>query len=283
MPPLPPEGGTADPHAGRARTAGEEDRMISVGSEVPPRQRRGIYVLPSAFTVAGLFCGFYAIVRATQGSYQAAAWLILVAAVLDAIDGQVARMTRTDTDFGVQFDSLADVVSFGVAPAVLAHTWGLGSIGRIGWLVAFLYVACGAARLARFNLRRPVDRRYFVGLPIPAAALTIAAVVNYRPEPVLDPLAAGTLAVLVVFVAVLMISRLRYRSLKDLDVMARKPHLVIIAVALVYIAFASSPEVFLTLLAVTYLASGLVPKSAGRMGGRWAESTLGARDGGEGR
>lgn len=256
--------------------------MIAVQPGVPLRLRRGIYVLPSLFTVASLFCGFYAIIRAVQGSYKVAALLILVASVLDAVDGQVARLTRTSTDFGVQFDSLADVVSFGVAPAVLIHSWGLSSLGRIGWLATFLYVACGAARLARFNLRRHTDRRYFVGLPIPAAAITLAAMVNYRPEAVADPLAAAITAALVVFVAVLMISRLRYRSLKDADLIVRKPHLAIIMVALIYIAIASNPEVILTLLAVAYVVSGLVPK-AGRLRGRLVESAVGARDGGEGR
>ncbi len=257
--------------------------MIAVQPRLPPRLRRGIYVLPSLFTVASLFCGFYAIIRAAQGSFKTAALLILVASVLDAIDGQVARLTRTDTDFGVQFDSLADVVSFGVAPAILTHAWGLSPLGRVGWLITFLYVACGAARLARFNLRRHADRRYFVGLPIPAAAITLAAVVNYRPEPVVDPLAAAVTGALVVLVALLMISRLRYRSLKDADVMVRKPHLAIIVVALVYIAIASNPEVLLTLLAVAYLISGLAPKMAGKLSGRLVETAAGARDAGEGR
>jgi len=258
--------------------------MASVETRLPLRFRRGIYVLPSLFTVASLFCGFQALIRTSQGSYHVAALLILVASVLDAIDGQVARLTRTDTDFGLQFDSLADVVSFGIAPAVLVHSWALSSLGRIGWLVSFLYVACGAARLARFNLRRhPADRRYFVGLPIPAAAITLAAVINYRPEAVTDPLAAGVMAALTVFVALLMISRLRYRSLKDADLIVRKPHLAIIVVALVYIAIASNPEVILTLLAVAYLISGFVPKGIVRIGGRRLETTMGARDASEGR
>lgn len=254
---------------------------ISAEARVAPRLRRGIYVLPSLFTVASLFCGLYSIIRAAQGSFKAAALLILVAAVLDAVDGMVARLTRTDTDFGVQFDSLADVVSFGVAPALLAFEWSLGSLGRLGWGVTFLYVACGAARLARFNLRRQTDRRFFVGLPIPAAALTLAAVVNYRPEPVADRLAAGAMAALVVFVALLMISRLRYRSLKDADLLVRKPHLVIIVVALAFIAIDFNPEVILMLGVVAYLVSGLIPKAAGRAGGRLAESAAGSSDGGE--
>jgi CDP-diacylglycerol--serine O-phosphatidyltransferase len=254
---------------------------LSAQARVTPRLRRGIYVLPSLFTVASLFCGLYSIVRTSQGSFRAAALLILVAAVLDAVDGMVARLTRTDTDFGVQFDSLADVVSFGVAPALLAFAWSFGSLGRLGWGVTFLYVACGAARLARFNLRRQTDHRYFIGLPIPAAALTLASVVNYRPEPVADRLAAGAMASLVVFVALLMISRLRYRSLKDADLLVRKPYLAIIVATLAFIAIDFSPEVFFMLGVVAYLVSGLTPKAVGRPGGRLAESAAGTGDGGE--
>ncbi|MEE9218656.1 MAG: CDP-diacylglycerol--serine O-phosphatidyltransferase [Acidobacteriota bacterium] len=255
--------------------------MISVRPKVTPRLRRGIYILPSLFTVASLFCGFYSIICATGGRFQRAAVLILVAAVLDVVDGQVARLTRTNTDFGLQFDSLADMASFGIAPAILVHVWALSELRRLGWLMAFIYVACGAARLARFNLGRHADWRYFVGLPIPAAALTIAAIVNYHPEVVVEPLAMGAVATLVVFIALLMISRLRYRSLKEADQIVRKPHLAIIVVALIYSAIAYDPQVIPALLALAYVVSGLLPKGLGRLRGRMMGTTLGAQDAGE--
>jgi len=252
--------------------------MIPARPKGAPRLRRGIYILPSLFTVASLFCGFYSLICAAAGRYQFAALLILVASVLDAVDGQVARLTRTDTDFGLQLDSLADVVSFGIAPAILVHAWALSQLGRIGWLVSFLYVACGTARLARFNLRRHPDWRYFVGLPIPAAAITLASVVNYHPAQVDDALASSAMAAFVVFVAMLMISRLRYRSLKDADQIVRKPHLAIIAVTLVYIAIASNPQVILAVLTLAYVVSGLLPKRLGRLRSRLVGSAVGAQD-----
>lgn len=256
--------------------------MIPVRPKVRPRLRRGIFILPSLFTVASLFCGFYAIICAGAGRYQLAAFLILGASILDVVDGQVARITHTHTEFGLQLDSLADVVSFGIAPAILVHAWALSLLGRIGWLVAFLYVACATARLARFNVRLQTDWRYFVGLPIPAAALTIAAMVNYYPEQVADGLAASAMTALVVLVAILMVSRLRYRSLKNVDQIVRKPFLAIITVTLIYIAFASNPQVFLAMLSLAYITSGLLPKRLGRIGSRLVGSALGAQDASEG-
>ncbi len=255
--------------------------MLPVRPKVPPRLRRGISILPSLFTVASLLCGFYAIICSSAGRYQLAAYLLLAASILDVADGQIARMTHTDTDFGVQLDSLVDVVSFGIAPAILVHAWALSSLGRIGWLVAFLYVACGTARLARFNLRRHADWRYNVGLPIPAAALTIAAMVNYHPERVADGLAASAMTAVVVLVAILMISRLRYRNFKDIDQIVRKPFLAVVTVALIYIAIAFNPQVFLALLSLAYIISGLLPKRLGRAGSRLVGSALGAQDASE--
>ncbi|MEE9231413.1 MAG: CDP-diacylglycerol--serine O-phosphatidyltransferase [Acidobacteriota bacterium] len=256
--------------------------MLPVRPKMPPRFRRGIFILPSLFTVASLFCGFYAIICAGAGRYQLAAFLILGASILDVVDGQVARLTHTNTDFGLQLDSLGDVVSFGIAPAILVHTWALSLLGRIGWLVAFLYVACGTARLARFNLRRPSDWRYFVGLPIPAAALTIAAMVNFHPEQVTDGLAVSAMTAVVVLVAILMISRLRYRSFKNVDQMVRKPFLAIITVTLIYITFAYHPPTFLAMLSLAYVTSGFLPKRFGRAGSRLVGSALGAQDASEG-
>ncbi len=150
-----------------------------------PRQQRrfqrGVYLLPSMFTVANMFCGWACIVYAMRGEYATAAPLVAFAMILDTLDGRVARMTGATSDFGVEFDSLADVISFGVAPAVLVFTWGLEPLGRVGWAVAFLYVTATAMRLARFNIQSGGDKRYFVGLPSPAAACSQPACSRTRP------------------------------------------------------------------------------------------------------
>src|SRR5260370_32502202 len=147
------------------------------------RLSRGLFLLPTLFTVGNLFCGYLSIWRSIDGNFTAAAILIIVAAVLDALDGRVARWTHSTSEFGEEYDSLADLVSFGVAPAVLAHSWGLADFQSLGWMASFLFVVCGSMRLARFNIQTKVmDKRYFVGLPIPAAAGTIAALVLATPE-----------------------------------------------------------------------------------------------------
>src|SRR5258708_27312103 len=151
------------------------------------RFSRGAAILPSLFTTGNLFLGFWAIVRTFHGQYAEAAPLIFWAILLDVLDGRIARMTGTTSEFGAELDSLADVVSFGVAPALLIYSWGFSSLPRVGWLVAFLFVVCGALRLARFNVQKTsVDGRYFVGLPIPAAAAPVAALVNASPAIVDD-------------------------------------------------------------------------------------------------
>src|SRR5262245_50761010 len=189
------------------------------------RSRRGMYLLPSLFTVGNIFCGYVSMVRATTGDYEAAALFILVAALLDALDGRVARLTGTSSAFGLQFDSIADVVSFGVAPSLLAWTWCLSTLGRVGWVVSFLFVISGAMRLARFNLNAAShDRRYFVGLPIPAAACVVATTVFAHPRPpsrAEDPFIGILVLALVLLVSLLMVSRVRYRSFKDLDLKSR--------------------------------------------------------------
>ncbi|MGH9332968.1 MAG: CDP-diacylglycerol--serine O-phosphatidyltransferase, partial [Vicinamibacteria bacterium] len=149
-------------------------------SPLRPRARRGIYLIPSSFTVANVFCGFYAIISSIQGEHAFAGTLIGLAILLDTLDGRVARFANASSEFGKQFDSLADQVSFGVAPMVVAFNWGLRLWPRVGWLIGFLFVICGAMRLARFNIQQSTtDKRFFVGLPIPAAAGMVAALV-YR-------------------------------------------------------------------------------------------------------
>ncbi len=240
------------------------DRFSDPSERPPRRARRGMYLLPSLFTVGNIFCGYVSIVRSTTGEYEWAALLILIAALLDGLDGRVARFTGTASEFGLQLDSLADVVSFGVAPAVLAFSWSLSTFGRVGWTVSFLFVMCGALRLARFNLQRTVhDRRFFVGLPIPAAACIIATTVYSHPEPpeaTGDPLMGIMLLVLVLLVSLLMVSRVRYRSFKDLDLKSRRSYKWLLVPAAVLALVALNPQIMLMLAGFGYLVSGILPR-----------------------
>lgn len=223
-----------------------------------------MHLLPSLFTVGNIFCGYASIVRSTTGELETAALLILVAALLDALDGRVARVTGTSSDFGLQLDSLADVVSFGVAPAMLAFSWSLSSFGRAGWAMSFLFVICGMLRLARFNLQKTAhDRRYFVGMPIPAAACIVATIVFAHPEPPHasgDPVLGAMLMALLPLISFLMVSKVRYRSFKDLDLKRRRPykHLLIPAAALTLVAL--NPQIMLMLGGFAYLLSGILPR-----------------------
>ncbi len=224
-------------------------------------RRRGIYLLPSAFTVANIFCGFYSTISSIRGDLAFAAILIGVAIVLDTLDGRVARMANASSEFGKEFDSLADQVSFGVAPMVLAFQWGLSLWPRLGWLVGFLFVICGAMRLARFNIQESAtDKRFFVGLPIPAAAAVVAALVYRFPEPMTSQEEALPVLGLVTALSFLMVSKLRYYSFKDFDIKKRHPSLMILFLALVIVAVFMHPQAMLLIMASVYLASGLVLK-----------------------
>lgn len=225
------------------------------------RARRGIYLLPSSFTVANVFCGFYAIVSSIRGNYGLAGALIGLAILLDTLDGRVARFANASSEFGREFDSLADQVSFGVAPMVLAYTWGLHLWPRVGWLIGFLFVICGAMRLARFNIQQSTtDKRFFVGMPIPAAAGMVGALVYRFPEPLESRNEALPFLALVFVLSLLMVSRVRYYSFKDFDLRRRQPHLVILFLALLIVAVFTHPEVMLLSMATAYLASGILLK-----------------------
>ncbi len=241
--------------------------------------RRGIYLLPSAFTVANIFCGFYAIISSIRGDLGFAGVLIGLAILLDTLDGRVARFANASSAFGREFDSLADQVSFGVAPMVLAYSWGLQLWPRLGWLVGFLFVICGAMRLARFNIQQSTtDKRFFVGLPIPAAAGVIAALVYRFPDPMANRSEALGLLGLVLALSLLMVSKLRYYSFKDFDIRRRQPHLVILFLALLIVAVFTHPQAMLLAMAVTYLASGLVLKAWSLVGfGRASRSASPAK------
>jgi CDP-diacylglycerol--serine O-phosphatidyltransferase len=233
----------------------------------PPRPaRRGIYLLPSMFTMANMFCGYACIVYAMRGDYVTAAPFIGFAIVLDMLDGRVARMTGTSTAFGVEFDSLADVISFGVAPAILSFHWGLEPLGRIGWAAGFLFLAAAAVRLARFNIQTGVqDKRYFVGLPSPAAAGVLAASVFAFPNGPQQAAHAVPVLAVVIVPALLMVSTIRFRSFKTFDLQLRRSYTALMLVALGLAVGLASPEVALVAMAYAYLASGIIGLVWGRL------------------
>ena len=222
------------------------------------RLRRGIYLLPTLFTVGNLLCGFSSLMRTSTGALEWGALLIIIAGVLDALDGRIARLTKSTSEFGRQFDSLAYTVSFGIAPAFLAYHWALTPLHRVGWLIAFLFVVCAAMRLARFSIQKRVETRYFVGLPVPGAAAAVASMVYAFPEPSRAPWVSGLLGVLLVTAASFMISRLRYRSFKDFDLRHRRSYLYVFPLAGILVAILIQPAWTLFGLSTVYLMSGPV-------------------------
>jgi CDP-diacylglycerol--serine O-phosphatidyltransferase len=221
------------------------------------QRRRGIFLLPSLLTTGNLFCGFLALILTTQGRFTEAAVAVFVAMLLDVLDGKVARLTKTTTQFGVEFDSLADVVSFGVAPAFMLYSIALAPLGRAAWLGAFLFVICGALRLARFNVYTGVtDRRYFVGLPIPAAAGMVGSVVLLVAGEELERWQSSLIAVGTYLVSLLMVSTFRYYSFKEIDFARRRPVGLLLLVVLGVLIVATHPQWFLFALFAAYLLSG---------------------------
>jgi CDP-diacylglycerol---serine O-phosphatidyltransferase len=233
----------------------------------PERFRRGVYLVPSMFTVGNLFCGYACVVYSTRGDFDTAAVLIGVAMVLDTLDGFFARLTRSTSAFGVELDSLADVVSFGLAPATLAFTWGLWPLGRLGWAAGFIYVTAAAMRLARFNIQTsPIaDKRYFAGMPSPAAAAVIASTVYLYPWGLQDPRAAAPALAMVLAPAFLMVSTIRFRSIKAIDVGWRRSPSVLFMVAVALALIAWHPRVVLVVLSYSYIVGALVGLAYGRL------------------
>jgi len=226
---------------------------------------RGIYLLPNLFTTAGLFCGFYAIVAAINGQFVAAANSILLAGVFDIMDGKIARLTHSSSAFGIQYDSLSDLTSFGLAPGLLVYLWGLHEFGRIGWVASFIYVACAALRLARFNVQTgSQDKRYFRGLPTPAAAGLLATTVLFYHEVQTllgHPLEVGRPVWFVAVaygVAFLMVSNIRYRSFKEIDLRSRYHFKVLLSLVLGGIVIVAAHEITLFAMAAAYTASGVI-------------------------
>jgi CDP-diacylglycerol--serine O-phosphatidyltransferase len=224
------------------------------------RFRRGVYLLPSLLTMGNMFCGYACVVYAMRGEFETAAPFIGFAVVIDGLDGRIARMTGTTSAFGVEFDSLADIISFGIAPAILSFAWGLQSLGRLGWAAGFMFVACAAMRLARFNIQSASggDKRYFVGMPSPAAAAIPAATVYAYPVGLYDYRAALPALAMVIVPAILMVSTIRFRSFKTLDSQGRKPYTVLIFVAAGIMLIATHPPRTLVAISYGYLASAFV-------------------------
>lgn len=219
---------------------------------------KGIYLLPNLFTTAALFSGFYAIVASMNGDYVNASVAIFAAMLFDGLDGRVARLTNTQTDFGAEYDSLADMVSFGIAPALVAFSWSLQSLGKIGWVAAFIYVAAAALRLARFNTQlSQTDSKYFVGLPSPASAALVAGMVWVFT----DMQTAGVdMAWLIAFIVpaagLLMVSNCKYHSFKGLDISGKVPFIALIAVVLAFVVVSLDPSKVLLIIFLGYAASG---------------------------
>jgi len=243
------------------------------GSRSARLRRRGIFLLPSLFTSANLLCGYYAVIAALNGTatdFDHAARAIGLAILFDSLDGRVARMTGTNTEFGVQFDSLADVVSFGIAPAVLAYAWGFRTVqptaainveqlGQFGWIFCLAFLICCAWRLARFNVQgmAPGSSKYFVGMPTPAAAGVIASVVHCFSAPLHDWRWSIAWFVLAAALGTLMTSTIRYYSFKDIPWTKKQPSLVIILLILMCAVIWKFSEIALLLLACTYAATGV--------------------------
>jgi CDP-diacylglycerol--serine O-phosphatidyltransferase len=247
------------------------------------RFRRGVYLLPSLLTMGNMFCGYACVVYAMRGEYETAAPFIGFAVVLDMLDGRIARLTGTSSEFGVQFDSLADIISFGIAPAILSFAWGLSPLGRLGWAAGFLFVAAAAMRLARFNVQAASggDKRYFVGMPSPAAAAIPAATVFAYPWGLYDYREALPALAMVLVPAVLMVSTIRFRSFKTLDSQARRPYTVLIFVAAGIMLIATHPQLMLVLIAYGYLASAFLGMAITRFKRHGGAGAPGTPDAGE--
>ena len=222
------------------------------------KMKKGIYVLPNLFTTASMFSGFYSIISSMNGSYLLASIAIMIALVLDGLDGRMARMTNTTSKFGMEYDSLSDLVGFGVAPGILGYTWALGPYGKWGWLVAFLFTTCGALRLARFNVQvNVIDKGVFNGLPIPAGALVLASTVV-----LLDFMGIKgkfdhiSILIGMVVVSLLMVSSVKYYSFKDMNYFLKKPFISSVIIVAVLIIAIAEPQISIFTFAFGYAVSG---------------------------
>ena len=242
------------------------------------RKRKGIYILPSIFTSLSIFCGFYAVTSSIKGNFLYASWAIILAAAFDAIDGRIARLTLSTSRFGVYYDSLADVISFGVAPGLLLYNWALQPFGRWGWLAAFLYIICVALRLARFNVHsNSSENKYFQGLPCPPSAVMVAiTVISFSNLEIIE-LKNITIPLLTCLLALLMVSTIKYHTFKEFDFKKRMPFNVLVALIFLLIVFFGEPNILLFTGTALYTLSGpvgfLLAKRRKRLYPKVAEET----------
>ena len=229
-----------------------------VDADGKPVRRRGIYLLPNAFTTAALFCGFYAIVMAMNQRFEHATWAIFIAMVLDALDGRVARLTNTQSEFGAQYDSLSDMVSFGAAPALVIYEWSLRDLGKLGWIAAFVYCAAAACRLARFNTNiEVVDKRYFQGLPSPAAAALVAGYILMMSDLGISGMQMPWVSAgVALFAGLTMVTNVPCYSFKDVNFRKSVPFIAVFVIALVFALVSIDPPKVLWPIFVAYGVSG---------------------------
>jgi CDP-diacylglycerol--serine O-phosphatidyltransferase len=222
--------------------------------------RKGIYILPNTLTLCGMFMGFYSILASLKGLYVDASWAIIIAMVFDGLDGWVARLTHSTTRFGIELDSLSDLVAFGVAPAVMLFKWNLASYGRIGWSAAFLFMACGALRLARYNVQMgSAESKSFTGMPIPGAATIVATMVIFYYE-IWETVPTKNIYILLLtfILAVLMVSTLRFHGAKEIDFSKRKPFWILVAIVVGFAIIVMHPPIALFIFAMIYLFEGII-------------------------
>jgi len=244
----------------------EEEKVVPLNQDQQPETKKsmlrskGIYLLPNLFTTGALFFGFYAVVASMNGHFEKAAIAIFVAMILDGLDGRVARMTNTQSEFGAEYDSLADMVSFGVAPALIAFSWSLQSLGQVGWIAAFIYVAGAALRLARFNTQiDTADKNYFTGLASPAAAAIVAGTLWALSEyGVSGPDVAVLMSVVVGTAGLLMVSNVQYHSFKGIDLKGKVPFVAMLAIVAVFAVISLDPPTILLGVFLIYGSSGPV-------------------------
>jgi CDP-diacylglycerol--serine O-phosphatidyltransferase len=239
------------------------DRARKLGA--PGAFKRGVALLPSLFTVGNMFCGYYAIILGSKHRFEWAVTFIVLAGILDSLDGRIARMTGSESEFGKELDSLSDFLSFGLAPALVLYHWGFSDLGRLGWLLPFLLPVAGAMRLARFNIQAgKIDKMYFVGLPIPAGAAAAVLPLYYLPSGIPEAFRAAALGY-VVTLSLLMVSRVKYRSFKEFDLRQRRSPMLVFVMAVILVLVAWNPTAFMLASAVVYAASGPASWLAGRV------------------
>ena len=235
----------------------EHEEIVSEGGKEV--RRRGIYLLPNLLTLGALFAGFYAVIAGMSGNFNEAGWAILIAGICDGLDGRIARLTNTQSAFGAQFDSLSDMVSFGMAPALIMFSWAFAPLGRVGWAASFIYMSCAALRLARFNVQLgTVDKRFFLGLqsPLGAGLVTFVPWVGYKYGLEVTPLISYLAAILTVFAGLLMISNYQYFSFKELNFKGTVPYMVFLFTVALLVVIAQNPHEVLLTMCVIYAISG---------------------------